>query len=52
MFATGISASPMPRTWHRLKIKAISREGFPDDVRRTVTENPRTPKFEAQEFET
>lgn len=34
-----------------VEIEATTEDGFPDDVRRTVSENARTLKFEAHEFE-
>jgi hypothetical protein len=34
-----------------VEIEATTDEGFPDDVRRTVSENARTLKFDAHEFE-
>jgi len=34
-----------------VEIEATTDDGFPDDVRRTVSENARTLKFEAHEFE-
>jgi hypothetical protein len=34
-----------------VEIEATTDDGFPDDVRRTVSENARTLKFEAYEFE-
>jgi hypothetical protein len=34
-----------------IEIEATSAQGFDDDVRRTVTENAHTLKFETQEFE-
>ena len=34
-----------------VEIEANSADGFPDDVRRTVSENARTLKFETHEFE-
>ncbi|MDQ6838930.1 MAG: Swt1 family HEPN domain-containing protein [Actinomycetota bacterium] len=34
-----------------VEIEATAAEGFPDDVRRTVSENARTLKFQTQEFE-
>jgi predicted AAA+ superfamily ATPase len=34
-----------------VEIEAIAEEGFTDDVRRTVSENARTLKFETHEFE-
>ncbi|MEA2827750.1 MAG: hypothetical protein QOG43_2189 [Actinomycetota bacterium] len=34
-----------------VEIEATAAEGFPEDVRRTVSENARTLKFETQEFE-
>ena len=34
-----------------VEIEADSTEGFPDDLRRTVSENARTLKFESSEFE-
>ena len=35
-----------------VEIEADAREGFPEDLRRTVSENARTLKFESSEFET
>jgi hypothetical protein len=34
-----------------VEIEALSEEGFPDNVRRTVSENARTLKFDTSEFE-
>ena len=34
-----------------VEIEAIADQGFPEDVRRTVSENARTLKFESHEFE-
>jgi predicted AAA+ superfamily ATPase len=34
-----------------IEIEARAEDGFPDDVRRTVSENARTLKFESHEFE-
>jgi predicted AAA+ superfamily ATPase len=34
-----------------IEIEARTEDGFPDDVRRTVSENARTLKFESHEFE-
>src|SRR5207248_1459101 len=34
-----------------VEIEAESAEGFPEDLRRTVSENARTLKFESSEFE-
>jgi hypothetical protein len=34
-----------------IEIEARAKDGFPDDVRRTVSENARTLKFESHEFE-
>ena len=34
-----------------VEIEATTEGGFPDDVRRTVSENARTLKFETHEFE-
>jgi len=34
-----------------VEIEATSGEGFPEGVRRTVSENARTLKFEVSEFE-
>lgn len=34
-----------------VEIEATADEGFSDDVRRTVSENARTLKFQTQEFE-
>jgi hypothetical protein len=34
-----------------IEVEAIAEDGFDDDVRRTVSENARTLKFETHEFE-
>ena len=34
-----------------VEIEATAKEGFSDDIRRTVSENARTLKFQSQEFE-
>lgn len=34
-----------------VEIEATTNDGFPEDVRRTVSENARTLKFETHEFE-
>jgi len=34
-----------------VEIQAEAEEGFPEDLRRTVSENTRTLKFETSEFE-
>jgi hypothetical protein len=34
-----------------IEIDAAAEKGFPEDVRRTVSENARTLKFDAHEFE-
>jgi hypothetical protein len=34
-----------------IEVEAIAKDGFDDDVRRTVSENARTLKFETHEFE-
>ncbi len=34
-----------------VEIQAEATEGFPEDLRRTVSENARTLKFETSEFE-
>jgi hypothetical protein len=34
-----------------IEVEAIAKDGFDDDIRRTVSENARTLKFETHEFE-